>query len=148
MATYKAKALATPAAGYVFVTREGGRPSKNNMRSRVFKAAVRRANENLEREGRVPLPERLTPHKLRHTFASLLFAMGEDPVHVMGQLGHTDPAFNPRVYAHAMQRDGEQRARLRALVEGTDWAQTGTNLDGAELTRVHHQSAKASETAH
>jgi hypothetical protein len=70
------------------------------------------------REDFLPLPEGLTPHKLRHTFASLLFALGEDPVHVMGQLGHTDPAFSLRVYAHAMRRDGDEKRRLKVLVEG------------------------------
>ena len=141
LATHKAGADAISAGGFVFATREdrrplreggrpNGRPSKNNVRARVFNATLERANANLERDGLVPLPDGLTPHKLRHTFASLLFALGEDPVHVMGQLGHTDPAFSLRVYAHAMRRDAGQRAQLRALVEGTDWARMGTN--GAE----------------
>lgn len=103
-------------AGYVFATREGGRPAKNNLRPRVFNAAVERANANLERADLVPLPAGLTPHKLRHTFASLLFALGEDPVHVMGQLGHTDPAFSLRVYAHAMRRDPADKEGIQALV--------------------------------
>jgi integrase len=63
----------------------------------VFNAALKRANQNLERQGLTPLPEGLTPHKLRHTLASLLVALGRDPVHVMTQLGHTDPAFSLRV---------------------------------------------------
>jgi hypothetical protein len=41
---------------------------------------------------------------------------------VMRQLGHTDPAFTLRVYAHAMRRNEEERARLKALVEGHDWS--------------------------
>ena len=40
--------------------------------------------------------------RLRHTFASVLVMLGEDPAHVMGQLGHTDPAFTLRIYADAM----------------------------------------------
>jgi hypothetical protein len=35
----------------------------------------------------------------------------------MGQLGHTDPAFTLRVYAHMMRRNPDERERLRALVE-------------------------------
>jgi len=79
---------------------------------------VTRAEQLLaERDGR-PLPNRITPHKLRHTFASVLFAIGKDPRYVMEQLGHADPAFTLRVYAHMMRRSPEERERLRPLVEG------------------------------
>jgi hypothetical protein len=44
----------------------------------------------------VPLPKGLTTHKLRHAFASVLIALGEDPVSVMRQIGHTDPEFRKR----------------------------------------------------
>ena len=43
----------------------------------------------------------------------------------MQQLGHTDPAFTLRVYAHAMRRSEEERERLTALVEGHVWAVNG-----------------------
>ena len=82
--------------------------------NQVFK----RASELLERRGRVPLPKGLTPHKLRHTFASVLIACGEDPISVMRQIGHTDPAFTLRVYSHLMSREPGERARLKALVNG------------------------------
>ena len=36
----------------------------------------------------------------------------------MTQIGHTDPGFTLRVYTHMMSRDPEERARLKALVEG------------------------------
>jgi integrase len=36
------------------------------------------------------LPERVTPHTLRRTFATLSLAAGRDPRWVMGQLGHSD----------------------------------------------------------
>ena len=42
----------------------------------------------------------------------------------MAQLGHTDPKLTLRVYTHQMSRDGE-KDRLRALVGGVDWAETG-----------------------
>jgi len=68
----------------------------------------------------------VTAHKLRHTFASILFVRGADPPTVMQQLGHTDAAFTPRVYAHAMRRDDDAKERLKALVNGADWAPSGT----------------------
>ena len=38
----------------------------------------------------------------------------------MVQLGHSDPGFTLRVYAHAMRRDEGDKERLKALVEGRD----------------------------
>ena len=40
----------------------------------------------------------------------------------MAQLGHSDPGFTLRVYAHAMRRDEGDKDSLRALVSGRDWA--------------------------
>jgi hypothetical protein len=37
----------------------------------------------------------------------------------MQQLGHTDPAFTLRVYAHAMRRSQEERERLKGWSRGT-----------------------------
>ncbi len=65
----------------------------------------------LDERGEDPLPAGFTAHKLRHTFTSILFALGKDPAYVMSQLGHTDAAFTLKVYAHAMRRDdGDLRA--------------------------------------
>jgi integrase len=85
----------------------------------VVEAVVARTNQLVEERGLRPLPLGITPHKLRHTFASILVAIGKDPTYVMRQLGHTDPAFTLRVYAHTMRRNREEQARLQALVEAT-----------------------------
>jgi hypothetical protein len=55
------------------------------------------------------LPAGLSPHGLRHTYASILVAVGKDPVSVMVQLGHTDSGFSLRVYSHMMRRDLGER---------------------------------------
>jgi integrase len=90
--------------------------SPSNIRQRVLAPAVDRANERLEERGEAPLPEPLTPHKLRHTFASLLVALGTDPGATMDQVGHTDPALTLRVYTHGMRRDAAAKRALRELV--------------------------------
>jgi integrase len=110
----------------VFPTSTGSRRDKDNARERVIRPVVAYANTLLARRGHAPLPEGVTAHKLRHTFASILFVRGEDPPYVMSQLGHTDPAFTLRVYAHAMRRDEGDKERLKALVEGREWAPLGT----------------------
>jgi len=107
----------------VFPTGTGGTRDKDNLRNRILAAAAKRADELLDDRGQTPLPRGLTPHKLRHTFASILVACGEDPASVMAQLGHTDPKFTLRVYTHLMRRGPAERARLRALVHGSEVAQ-------------------------
>jgi integrase len=72
----------------------------NNFRNRVFDSAVKRATADRVGADLTPLPERLTPHKLRHTFCSLLFAQGHDLPRVMRELGHADPDVTLRIYAH------------------------------------------------
>jgi integrase len=77
-----------------------------------------------------PLPERLTPHSLRQTFASLLYAIGDTPPRVMAQMGHTSPQLALAIYVREMDRRDGEPERLRALVNGGDRALTGT--DAAE----------------
>jgi integrase len=117
LATWKARAPRARPSDFVFATATGRRPSRDNPRDRVFGAATKRAAKALdEAKVDVPLPEGLTPHGMRHTCCSLLFAIGRDPRYVMGFLGHADPAFTLRVYAHEMRRGDGERAALAALV--------------------------------
>jgi integrase len=103
---------------YVFGTRTGARPSGDNIRSRVLNAAVENANKRLAKRDLPPLPDKLTPHSLRRTFCSLLYALGEDPGAVMDEMGHADPGLALRVYRQAMRRGEDEKVRLRALAEG------------------------------
>jgi integrase len=123
----------------VFPTSSGSRRDKDNAREHVIRPVVAHAETLLARRGQQPLPEGVTAHKLRHTFASILFVRGEDPPYVMAQLGHTDPAFTLRVYAHAMRRDEGDTERLKALVEGREWAPLGTTSsdEGPEAPESH-----------
>ena len=56
----------------------------------------------------------------------------------MEQVGHTDPKLALAIYAKAMRRGDDEKARLRALVEGSDWGQMGTNAvsESSEPTTV------------
>ena len=112
---------------HVFGTRTGQRPSGDNIRSRVLNAAVERANEDLAKRDLPPLPDKLTPHSLRRTFCSLLYALGETPPVVMQEMGHTDPALALKVYAQAMRCGENEQHQLRELVEGGIVAGSGSN---------------------
>ncbi len=116
LTAYKAQAPDIAHGAFVFPSAKGTRMTQENIRSRVLRKAVEQANEKLIGAGDVPLPEGLTPHKLRHTFASILVALGVDPGSVMDQLGHTDPGFTLRVYRHGMRRHLAARQHLRTLI--------------------------------
>ena len=118
LAAHKAAAYSSDPEDLVFPTGTGGRRDADNLRNRVLAPTFERADALLGRRGLVPLPKGLTAHKLRHTFASVLIACGEDPISVMRQIGHADPAFTLRVYTHLMSRDPAERKRLKALVGG------------------------------
>lgn len=111
---------------FVFPTESGRRLDRNNARRRVVVKSVERARENLIARGLNPLPEGITPHSLRRTFISLLLATGAEVPYVMRQVGHTDPKVTLSIYAQVMYRGEGERERLKAVVESTDWALTGT----------------------
>lgn len=125
----------------VFGTSTGAQQNPSNVRTRLLAIAVDQANERLAKEGAELLPTRLTPHALRRTFASVLFAIGETPPYVMAQMGHTTANLTLAIYARQMDRRDGEPERLRALVNGADWAPAGTrgeNPTGAtvEAARV------------
>jgi site-specific recombinase XerD len=117
LAALKASAAKSGPNDLVFPNHSGNRRGKGAFR-KLMLPVFRLADRILEERGHRPLPNGISPHKLRHTFASILIACGEDPASVMNQLGHTDPHFTMRVYTHMMSRDEAERSRLKALVKG------------------------------
>lgn len=114
----------------VFETTRGRKDSASNVRNRMLAPAVEAANAALAEADRDPLPDRLTPHSLRRTFASVLVALGEDPAYLMAQMGHTHAGFTLSVYARAMRRRDGGRDALRDLVGGRSGQAPGNN-DGS-----------------
>jgi len=109
----------------VFGTTRDTPQQMSNVRRRILTPAAHVANQRLSKSGAEPLPDGLTPHSLRRTFASLLF--GETPPYVMAQMGHTTPNLTLAIYARQMdRRDGEPQ-RLKALINGLEWAATGSS---------------------
>lgn len=80
---------------YVFTTQAGTAWNPDNLRK-----PMRRLCEAVG----VPL---LSPHKLRHSYASVLAARGIRMEVLSAQLGHTDPAFTGRVYRHVFDEERE-----------------------------------------
>ena len=140
LSIHKARTAFAAADDFVFPTGNGRAQNPSNVRNRVLAKSVERANENLAKRERNPLPGGLTPHSLRRTFISLLLATGDEVPHVMRQVGHTDPKVTLSIYAQAMFRGEGERDRLRALVEGSDWALLGTDT-GSEASIPGEQLA-------
>ena len=111
--------LEEPRDVLLFGTRKGRPLAPSNVRLKILAPATQRASTRLEREGLPPLPTGITPHSLRRTFASLLFALGEPPPYVMSQMGHTTAGLTLALYAREMDRRDGEHDRLRTLIEGT-----------------------------
>lgn len=101
-------ALST-AAHPIFATSAGTPLDARNIDRRVFGPALKRAGLNTTR---------MRWHDLRHTYASILIAQGEDAVYVSEQLGHADAAITFRVYAHLFDR-GERRQQAAARLDAS-----------------------------
>lgn len=134
LGAYAARSKGSPDA-LVFGTSTGRQQSPTNIRRRLLAKAVEHANTQLAKAGGEPIAVSLTPHSLRRTFASILFAIGETPPYVMAQMGHTTAALTLSIYARQMNRRDGEPARLAALVGGAD--RTATDSNGGETREVN-----------
>jgi integrase len=106
--------------------------SATNIRRRILTKATEHANTNPAECKQGSMPRGLTPHSLRRTFASILFAVGESLPYVMGQMVHTTPNLTLSIYARQMERRDGEPERLKALVQDEELVSTGT--EAAEPT--------------
>lgn len=131
LAAHKAADHHAKPTTYVFATATGKADTRSNIAKRL-KRAVERANKTLaNQEGIPPIPEGLSPHSLRRTFASLLYLHGENPVYVMHQMVHTDPKLALRIYTKVMggQRRRGPGARLVSVLDGARWTETKSQAE-------------------
>jgi integrase len=84
----------------VFPNESGGPMNCSNMVSRYFRPALKKAGI-----------ARIRFHDLRHTYASLLLAQGENVKYIRTKLRHSSPIVTLNVYAHLKR--GESRSRLQ-----------------------------------
>ena len=121
---------------FVFPGRFRDRPrERNSLRTGVLYAAVERANELLARDGRPPLPDGVTFHALRRTYAALRAELGEHPAVTAAQMGHRDPRMTLRVYTDVTGQ--RPRTRMAGVLGNDAWAPMGTG--------AHAPDARAGE---
>ena len=104
----------------VFNSRTGRAINASNVRNRLLAETVEKVNEKRGKEGRMLLPDKVTPHTLRRTFASLSLAAGRDARWVMGQMGHTDARLTLTVYAQVIQRQRVDEQLIWTLMRFSD----------------------------
>jgi integrase len=129
LSEWRARSPRTRPGDPVFLNRRGVEQTIRNVEARI-KTAVRAANTRLEELGIEPLSERVTPHALRRTYASMRFALADNPVTVAEQLGHTEATFSMQVYAKAVKRrERLSGAYLREYDRALEWAGMGREPD-------------------
>jgi integrase len=111
---------------------------------RRLKTAIRDANKRLAELGIEPISERVSPHSLRRTYASMRAALHDDPTYIADQLGHEDPTFAISVYAKAVKRRERLSDEYReAFDRALEWATIGAVT--APQLAVNGRKVSASE---
>jgi integrase len=111
--------------------------------ARRLKTAIGEANRELGKLGIEPISERVTPHALRRTYASLRAASGDDPVYIAEQLGHTDPRFTLTVYTKAVKRRVKlSGAYLAEYERALAWAALPTDEKALMGTSARSESGR------
>ena len=87
------------------LAREDGEPYHRNAASDALDGAITKAEI-----------KRLTPHGLRHSFASLLLADGVPVPEVSALLGHKDSYVTWKVYAHFVKKESNAVQNLAASI--------------------------------
>jgi len=128
----------------VFPDSQGGHLRRHNWRRRVWIPALERAGVAYFRS-----------YDLRHTCATLLLYEGRTLNEVAEHLGHADPGFTARTYAHVMRdaarrrititeaiRNGRAAARRRPLVDPSA-TEPGTSARDSSKKSVEIERADA-----
>ena len=102
----------------IFTWRDGSLIHRTYYNNRVWKPALRAAGVVPSRENGM--------HMLRHTFASVLLDGGVSIRALAEYLGHSDPGFTLRIYAHLMPATED---RARAVVDASLGARVESSLN-------------------
>ncbi len=81
-----------PPGEYVFAQKPGGKPPG----AQAARAYLRRLKE------RAGIEKKITPHQLRHTYATRLMEKGAELVDIQALLGHANPS-TTQIYTHVSQ---------------------------------------------
>lgn len=114
----------------LFPNREGNPLDEDNIRGRVLPRIIEMTNEKRLDAGKLLIPDEITPHDFRRTYASLSFMAGRELPYVMGQLGHKDSRMAVEVYSQVRKRRVKKAERelvwrlMRFTDEGEAYGET------------------------
>ena len=99
---------------YFFGTTSGKRRDPDRFRDRILARSLERASDNRSKAGLMPMPDDITPHALRRTWANFAAVAGRTPKWIADQIGHEDPDLAFRAY--------QQMGRRRYVDEQAIWS--------------------------
>lgn len=103
IALLKAYHEEVPSKLWVFPSEGEGPFNDRNFNQRHWAPALKRAGA-----------PHMTPHGLRHIFASHLLQQGVEILYVANQLGHTSASFTLKQYGHLLRETSPSRAKLES----------------------------------
>lgn len=109
-----------PVPPWMFVTSNGTPYSQRNI-ERDFRRVLEKAFPKAHKDAPAPRQWLLSPHGMRHTYASLLAAQGRNMVWLMQQLGHSSIKVTIDLYgsAHGLRDQAAADALGNSLVGNT-----------------------------
>jgi integrase len=125
---HKARAEWSAPSDFVFPGKRRRVPRERCAVGRLFNRIVKRANKRLIEEGYDPIPDAVTLHSLRRTFATLMAEAGENPSYTMRQIGHSKATFTMEVYTDVRSRQDAGRSPIGSLL-AAEMAHNGANGD-------------------
>ncbi len=131
----------------VFLTEHGGvvrRQTEANV-DRRLKTCIKRANKRLEKLKIAQISEKVTPHSLRRTYASVRAVLKDDMKYTSDQLGHKDVRFTMNVYTKATKRPAKLKGvYLKEFKRTLAWAVLPTT-DPEVLAGIGSEAQKADQ---
>jgi integrase len=121
LASYKARASRTAPSDLVFGTATGRPDTRTNVAKRL-KRAVTRANAALAAADEPLIDERVSPHSLRRTFASLLYCVARTRCTSCTRWGIPTPSW----LSASTQRSSESSAAAERAIIWSAWLQGPT----------------------
>ncbi len=130
---------------FIFPGRYRERPrERNSVRTRSLHTSVKNASKALEKEGQAPIPDGITFHSLRHTYAALRAELGEHPAITAAQMGHIDPRMTLRVYTDVTGQ--HPQTRMAGLLGSTQWT-TAPEKPATDATEADDNPSKEQRAA-